>query len=93
VNIPEKPEDMLEWTAAEIVKVAGFPYHRGTDYCKKYCEEHGNCEGCESNSGCSRVARIMALILQATLYKPKDFADQMKTDEAVSEKIAEILKT
>jgi len=92
MNIPKKPENMLEWTAAEMVRAAGFLYHKGTDYCKKYYEDHGNCEECEFSSGCSRVARIMALILQATLYKPKDFADQMKTGEAVSEKIAEILK-
>jgi hypothetical protein len=76
-----------------MVEAKGNPIHMGSEYCKQYKAEHGNCVGCESEKGCNKVVNIMLLMVQSATYTPKNFKDSIDTHEYASKKIAEILES
>lgn len=76
-----------------IVEDKGYPVHLSTPYCEAHKENHSNCRGCESEPGCSRFVKILALgAMMGHLEKPTTLSqleEQQKEFQARIEKILE----
>ncbi len=74
--------EKLSNIVSDMVRRAGYAIHMETPYCKQHKSEHDNCEGCESEPGCAKVAEIMLMLFMASYYESKNFEDYMSTQKA-----------
>ena len=84
-------EETLSDTLKVLVEHSGYPVHIHSDFCKKWKETHENCTRCESDSGCSRLVKIMLLQVRRCMYKADGFADELDADKILEKEITKIL--
>ena len=73
----------------DILRKAGFRVEIDTPYCKerKVRFPDKNCEGCESEDGCSRYVGIMGVLVGSMAYKPSTFDDHQKQQAYISKSL------
>jgi hypothetical protein len=79
------------WT--EAIEKTGQAVMLNTPDCVIQKMENKNCENCDHRLGCSKLGAILEIQFQASMYKPRDFEDQLKTNNLIATRIEKILAT
>jgi hypothetical protein len=77
------------WT--EAIEKTGQAVMLNTPECVIQKMENKNCTNCQYGLGCNKLAAILEIQFQASMYKPKDFEDQLKTNNLIASRIEKIL--
>ena len=79
------------WTQT-IEKTTGEQVMVNTADCVIHTYSGGECSTCRHCLPCNKLAAIMAIQYQASVYQPKDFFDQIKTAKTASDLIEKIMR-
>jgi len=58
-----------------------------TAECVTWTVEHGNCKGCRTQLGCSKVVHLMGIQMIPLTYHPKDYDDFARMNTRIQELI------
>jgi len=75
----------------DLVRKQGDRVDIHTELCVLWKIEHENCEGCESELGCSKAVNMLGVSVSTMSYEPKDYADFEAMQSSIQRKLDAIL--
>jgi hypothetical protein len=82
----------LQQTLTQLIESGGDTVGIDTPACVIHKSEHSSCNGCSSELGCGKLARIMLAQSMAALYTPANFDDLCNVTNRVQKLQMEIFK-